>query len=161
MRATSSIPIVFNGVSDPVAMGLVTSLAHPGRNATGISIISDELGPKWAELLRELAAGAKRVAHLTDTGSEGAMLNYKRLQEHAQKLGMAVEIFGGSIQWSSSRSFDGIGRGVSADSSSAPHTGSPIIGSKSCDSLRSTSCRRSMDSANTSMPEGSFRMPWT
>ena len=71
MRATSSIPIVFNGVSDPVAMGLVTSLAHPGRNATGISIISDELGPKWAELLRELAAGAKRVAHLTDTRQRG------------------------------------------------------------------------------------------
>jgi putative ABC transport system substrate-binding protein len=111
MRATSSIPIVFNGVADPVGVGLVTSLARPGRNATGISIITAELGPKWVELLRELAPGAKRVAHLTDTGSEGAMLISKRLQEHAQKLGVAIEIFGGQHPMELERSLDAIGRG--------------------------------------------------
>ena len=52
VRATASIPIVFIGVGDPVGAGLVNSLAHPGGNVTGISIVSTETTQKTLELLR-------------------------------------------------------------------------------------------------------------
>ncbi len=60
--ATSSIPIVFVIGGDPVGLGLVTSLSHPGGNATGMTIISAELAPKRLGLLRELVPNAKVFA---------------------------------------------------------------------------------------------------
>ena len=95
MKATSSIPIVFVGAADPVATGLVVSLARPGKNATGFSIITAELGPKWIELMRELVPGAKRIAHLTDTGSAGGIEVINRMEAQARKLGVTLETFGG------------------------------------------------------------------
>ena len=53
-NATSTIPIVFTGVSDPVAVGLVASLARPGGNLTGFSNLAFELTPKRLELICEL-----------------------------------------------------------------------------------------------------------
>ena len=63
-RATSTIPIVFSGVSDPVMSGLVPSLARPGGNLTGLSAVDDELHGKRLELLRELLPQAREVAVL-------------------------------------------------------------------------------------------------
>jgi len=63
-RATSTIPIVFSGVSDPVTSGLVLSLARPGGNLTGMSAVDDELHGKRLELLRELRPQAREVAVL-------------------------------------------------------------------------------------------------
>jgi hypothetical protein len=63
-RATSAIPIVFSGVSDPVMSGLVPSLARPGGNLTGMSAVDDELHGKRFELLRELLPHAREVAVL-------------------------------------------------------------------------------------------------
>ena len=63
-RATSAIPIVFSGVSDPVMSGLVPSLARPGGNLTGLSAVDDELHGKRLELLRELLPQAREVAVL-------------------------------------------------------------------------------------------------
>ena len=63
-RATSAIPIVFSGVSDPVMSGLVPSLARPGGNLTGMSAVDDELHGKRFELLRELLPQAREVAVL-------------------------------------------------------------------------------------------------
>ena len=63
-RATSTIPIVFSGVSDPVTSGLVPSLARPGGNLTGMSAVDDELHGKRFELLRELLPQAREVAVL-------------------------------------------------------------------------------------------------
>lgn len=110
VQATRSIPIVFTAVADPVATGLVASFGRPGGNATGLSIITPELGTKWIELLRELVPGAKRVAYLTDTGSEGGMLVFKRMQEQARKLDVAVEVFGGQHPKELERSFEAIAR---------------------------------------------------
>jgi putative ABC transport system substrate-binding protein len=110
IQATSSIPIVFTGVGDPVAAGLVASFARPGGNATGLSIITTELGAKWIELLREIAPGAKRVAYLTDVSSEGAVLGFKRLQEQARKLDVTVEMFGAQQSRELERSFEAIVR---------------------------------------------------
>ena len=63
-RATSTIPIVFIVGANPVSRGLVTSLAHPGGNLTGVTFLSDELGAKRLSLLRELIPQATTVAYL-------------------------------------------------------------------------------------------------
>jgi len=63
-QATSTIPIVFGAISDPVGVGLVTSLARPGGNATGNSLMAPELSAKRLEILRTLAPGISRFAIL-------------------------------------------------------------------------------------------------
>jgi putative ABC transport system substrate-binding protein len=63
-RATSTIPIVMAVVADPVGSGLVTSLAHPGSNVTGLSNIASELGAKRLQLLKETIPRLSRVAVL-------------------------------------------------------------------------------------------------
>lgn len=110
IKATSSIPIVFTSVADPIAAGLVKSFGRPGGNATGVALITTEIGPKWLELLRELAPSAKRVAYLTDTGSEAAVLVFKRMQAHAGELGVAIEMFPGQQPKDLERSLETIVR---------------------------------------------------
>src|SRR5262249_38292440 len=61
---TSSIPIVFVGVSDPVSAGFVPSLAKPGGNITGFSNFEYSIGGKWLEILKEAAPGITRVGVL-------------------------------------------------------------------------------------------------
>jgi putative ABC transport system substrate-binding protein len=61
-RETRTIPIVFAGVSDPVASGIVARLNQPGGNITGFGILEASLGGKWLELLTEIAPGLKRAA---------------------------------------------------------------------------------------------------
>ena len=61
-RATNTIPIVFVGVSEPVANGFVPSLAHPGGNVTGFSNLEPSFGAKWLELLKAIAPQVSRVA---------------------------------------------------------------------------------------------------
>jgi putative ABC transport system substrate-binding protein len=63
-RATSTIPIVMATVGDPVGSGLVTSLAHPGGNVTGLSLMAAELGAKRLGLLKDAIPGLTRVAVL-------------------------------------------------------------------------------------------------
>src|SRR5262249_45178249 len=65
-NATSTVPIVFIGVGDPVGIGLVTSLARPGGNVTGFTNIVTELMPKLVELLTEMVPQAKVVALLVN-----------------------------------------------------------------------------------------------
>jgi len=74
--ATRSIPIVFAAASDPVASGLVASLARPGGNVTGLSFLSPELVGKHLERLKEAVPGARRVAVLWQPGErpKGEML---------------------------------------------------------------------------------------
>ena len=66
-RATTDIPIVMAGVGDPVATGLVASLARPGGNVTGMSGATAEIGGKNLELIRESLPSARRVAVLVNT----------------------------------------------------------------------------------------------
>jgi putative ABC transport system substrate-binding protein len=64
--ATTTIPIVMVGVGDPVRVGLVASLAHPGGNITGNTVLSPDLGAKRLQLLREAIPTVTRVAYLTN-----------------------------------------------------------------------------------------------
>jgi putative tryptophan/tyrosine transport system substrate-binding protein len=64
--ATSTIPIVFSGINDPVALGLVKSLARPGGNITGVSTASADLTAKRVELMREMFPSASRLGVVFD-----------------------------------------------------------------------------------------------
>lgn len=70
-QATNTIPIVFGAMSDPVGVGLVVSLARPGGNATGNSLMSPELSAKRLEILRALVPGIARFAILWDSSNPG------------------------------------------------------------------------------------------
>jgi putative tryptophan/tyrosine transport system substrate-binding protein len=85
--ATAAIPIVFTSAGDPVRDGLGASLAHPGGNLTGLSIVSPELSAKRLELLKEAAPGISRVAVLTN-----AAVNYllPEMTHAAQGLGVTL-----------------------------------------------------------------------
>jgi len=90
-RATSTIPILFNS-GDPVATGLVASLARPEGNLTGVSIISVELMPKRLELLSELAPQARATALLVNPNGPSAERIVRDVQEAAHAKGMQPHI---------------------------------------------------------------------
>ncbi len=71
-NATSTIPVVFAGVGDPVGNGLVVSLARPGGNLTGFSVLTGELNPKRLELLSELVPQAGAIALLVNPNNPNA-----------------------------------------------------------------------------------------
>jgi putative tryptophan/tyrosine transport system substrate-binding protein len=91
-RATSTIPIVFAVAIDPVGEGLVTSLARPGGNVTGLSIQAPELAGKRLGLLREVLPGLHRPAILADVGYPAAVLEMRAVQTTARTLGLDVVI---------------------------------------------------------------------
>jgi putative ABC transport system substrate-binding protein len=90
-RETSTIPIVFAGMSDPVGAGVVASLARPGGNITGFINVEDTLGGKWLRLLKEIAPGIKRAAMMfnPDTAPGGGSYYLGSFEAAARSL--AVE----------------------------------------------------------------------
>jgi putative tryptophan/tyrosine transport system substrate-binding protein len=94
-RATSTIPIVFAGLFDPVGPGFVASLAHPGGNITGASmgIGGSGLGGKWVQLLNELVPGAASVAVLANmSGPQSAPL-VAEIRAAAKKMKIGIDVF--------------------------------------------------------------------
>jgi putative ABC transport system substrate-binding protein len=91
-NATSTIPIVFIGVGDPVGSGLVASLARPGGNITGFSNITIELMPKLLDLLSELVPQAGVIAFLANPNSPTAEPVLRGAQEaaRAKRVQLAV-----------------------------------------------------------------------
>ena len=83
-RETRSIPVVFAQVADPVAEGLVNSLAHPGGNITGFSHFEFGIGAKWLEVLKEIAPNVTRVAVMYDPANP-ASTAYLPLMEAAAR----------------------------------------------------------------------------
>jgi putative tryptophan/tyrosine transport system substrate-binding protein len=92
-NATSTIPIVFVNVGDPIGMGLVASLARPGGNLTGFSNISTELTAKQFELLSELVPGAQVIALLVNPNNANAdgVIKYAQEAAHAKRVQLAVQ----------------------------------------------------------------------
>ena len=89
-RATSTITIVMMAAGDPVGAGLVASLAHPGGNVTGTSLMAPDLGGKRLELLKELLPGIFRVAILWNAANPYSALVFKETVGAAETL--AVEL---------------------------------------------------------------------
>ena len=101
--ATATIPVVFQVGTDPVAAGLVASLARPGGNVTGVTTLNTELGPKRLQLLRELIPTAKIIALLVNPTSPFITENIsKDLQSAARTLGLQLHILNASTE----RDFD-------------------------------------------------------
>jgi putative ABC transport system substrate-binding protein len=89
-RATQIIPIVMTSSSDPVGTGFVASLARPGGNITGYSLLSPELSGKRLEMLKEVATGLSRVAVLWNPDDPPAVLSLRETQAAARQLGIEL-----------------------------------------------------------------------
>jgi putative ABC transport system substrate-binding protein len=90
-KATTSVPIVFVSVVDPVELGLIPGLGRPGGNITGLAISSADLAGKRLELLRELVPKLRRVAVLWDRSNLGNPMQLKGAEVAARTLGMQLE----------------------------------------------------------------------
>jgi putative ABC transport system substrate-binding protein len=90
-QATSTIPIVMTGSADPVAEGLVASLARPGGNVTGSSLMNAELGAKRLELLREAVPRVARLAVLLNPVTSDK-LELQATRAAARRLGVALKL---------------------------------------------------------------------
>jgi putative ABC transport system substrate-binding protein len=93
-QATRTVPIVFAGAADPVTNGLVTSLARPGGNVTGLSNLSAELVGKRLEFLKQAVPGVRRVAVLWQPGGSGGSTDkdmLKTAEAAARALGVQLQ----------------------------------------------------------------------
>jgi len=109
--ATTTIPIVFLTGEDPVRLGLVTSLARPDGNLTGINFFNTELATKRLELLRELVPGAKRIAVLVnpvDTTNTDSTL--RAIEPAARAIGLQIQTLTASTSREIDAAFAAIGR---------------------------------------------------
>lgn len=91
-RATSTIPVVMATAGDPVATGLVSSLARPGGNVTGNSILGPDLAGKGLELLKEIVPDASRIAVLSNPTNPTHALSVREAQAAAKTLGVALQV---------------------------------------------------------------------
>src|SRR5437667_4836264 len=92
-RATDVVPIIMATVMDPVALGIVASIAHPGGNLTGLAILSLELTSKRLQLLKETVPRLSRVAVLWNPDNPGNALVLKEVETAAQALGLRWQGF--------------------------------------------------------------------
>ena len=102
--ATTTIPIVFTTVGDPVKLHLVTRLNRPGGNVTGVTQLNVEIAPKRLELLHELVPTANVVALLVNPTNPNAETNTKELQAAARTLGLELHVLNASTE----RDFDAV-----------------------------------------------------
>jgi putative ABC transport system substrate-binding protein len=90
LQVTSTVPVVFPVVGDPVGAGYVDSLARPGGRATGFMAYEYSLSGKWLELLKQIAPGVTRVAVLRDASTPTGMGQFGVMQALAPSLGVEV-----------------------------------------------------------------------
>jgi putative tryptophan/tyrosine transport system substrate-binding protein len=95
-QATRTIPIVFLMAPDPVAEGIVQSLARPGGNATGFFSLEPSLGGKWLELLKEIVPGLRQIAVIFNPETSTGSTSYLRSVETAAPL-VSVEATGAPV----------------------------------------------------------------
>jgi putative tryptophan/tyrosine transport system substrate-binding protein len=92
-RATRTIPTVFVGVSDAVAIGLVSDISKPGGNISGITQMSPETSAKRLQLIQKVIPTISRVAILSDPSNQGGRNELSQLSAAARELGLSLEVF--------------------------------------------------------------------
>jgi len=97
-RATATIPIVFTSSADPVLVGLVASLSHPGGNVTGVSWFDAELGPKHLRLLSDLIPEMTVVALIVNPQSPEVTQQRDAAQQAARALGWELQVIAASSE---------------------------------------------------------------
>jgi putative ABC transport system substrate-binding protein len=102
-RATSTIPIVMTAAGDPLGSGLIASLAHPGGNVTGSSLMVPDIAGKRVELLREILPRLVHVAVLWNAANPYPAIVFKETQAAGRRLGIEVQ----SLEVRSPDDFDG------------------------------------------------------
>jgi ABC-type uncharacterized transport system substrate-binding protein len=90
-QATATIPIVIAGAGDPVRSGLVSSLAYPGGNVTGLTVLGPGLAAKRLELLKEAVPNMSRVAFLWNPANPDQKSSFNEVQAGARALGVALQ----------------------------------------------------------------------
>ena len=90
-KATTAIPIVIARAGDPVRSGLISSLAHPGGNVTGLSYNNADLGPKRVQLLREILPRMSRVAVLSNVDNAGHTPQIPEMERACSDLGVKLQ----------------------------------------------------------------------
>jgi putative ABC transport system substrate-binding protein len=96
--ATNTIPIVFTSGGNPVELGFVSSLNQPSGNVTGVSFLTNELGGKRLELLRELVPAATSVGFLVNPARPSFQSEVKNAQQAAQALGVKLLVLNASTE---------------------------------------------------------------
>jgi ABC-type uncharacterized transport system substrate-binding protein len=89
-QATTAIPIVFAAAADPVGNGLVSSLARPGGNVTGLSLQQSDIVGKKLDLLREVLSGLRRLAVMGNLGNSAVVLEIGAVKTAADRLGIDI-----------------------------------------------------------------------
>ena len=105
-QATTTIPIVFTTISDPVQIGFVASLSRPGGNVTGVTLLSVEVGPKLLELLRGAAPLATVVGLLVNPTNPNAESQVNNTQAAALRLGLQLQVLNASAESEFDAAFD-------------------------------------------------------
>jgi len=90
-QATKTIPIVIAGAGDPVRSGLVSSLAHPGGNVTGLTVLGPGLAAKRLELLKEAVPNMSRVAFLWNPANPDQKSSFNEVQAGARAVGVTLQ----------------------------------------------------------------------
>src|SRR5262249_297929 len=106
--ATSTIPLASVIGGDPVAAGFVASLARPGGNLTGVSLVTVQLMPKRLELLRRVVPQAKRVALLVNGANPQTDSVIKAMQAAARAQGVALQLLEGNSEATIDTAFVGL-----------------------------------------------------
>ena len=132
-NATKTIPIVFIDVTDPIAAGLIDSLARPGGNITGFTTIGSVLAGKRLELLKETVPKLSRVAMLWNPQEPGAGQSWKESQLPARELGLQLH----SMEVSSADKYDAAFKdAVKVEAGGLVHLSSPVGSSSEYDVAR-------------------------
>jgi putative ABC transport system substrate-binding protein len=141
-HATSTIPIFFTAVRDPISAGLVASLARPGGNVTGFSVLVTELNPKRLELLSELVPHARLIALLVNPNSSTAERIVGDLQEAARVKGVQLLVLKAGSETEIDAAFASLGERRPVRYSSLPTRSSTTGANSSWRLHRATQFRR-------------------
>ena len=93
-KATTTIPIVFSAVGDPVGTGFVSNLARPGGNVTGLSVLATELAAKRLEILEEIVPNMSPLGMFWNDTNPSMVLSARQSQDAAAKLGLTIQSIG-------------------------------------------------------------------
>ena len=147
--ATTTIPIVFATGYDPVASGLVASLARPGGNLTGVNFLNNELAAKQLDLLRQLVPGATRVAALVNPANfRNSSVALADLEPAARARGLQIQVLNASTAGEIDGAFASFHASGQTPSSSMAMHSSPADGSNWFNRRPSTGSRRHLPIAS-------------
>ena len=93
-KVSRTIPIVFAAATDPVGLGIVQDLAHPGGNTTGFLTAEFGFGAKWLELLKEISPSIQRVLVVTDPENQSSAAQFAAIQSLSPSMGVNVRLVG-------------------------------------------------------------------